>query len=169
MILPLKKQVCSLELSKRLNELGVRQDALWRWVVETGNTYIENKDSLFKIHNDHLLDIYSAFTVAELGEMLPKEIKVKDPTQKAEYNREYEFTLSISFWHKFEYWKTITNSPIEQHRKLSGPEFRIRYFTVDRNFNPDFGVDVSAETEADARAKMLIELIELGHVKVKEL
>lgn len=72
----LESQVCSLELSKRLKELGVKQKSLFYWIrVETENknidgfglTYIIN---IFKpIQN--FKEIYSAFTVSELGEILP--------------------------------------------------------------------------------------------------
>lgn len=62
----LEKQVCSLELAKRLMELGVRQDSLWWWVklnsegywrIQSGSNYIGQP-------------MISAFTVAELGGML---------------------------------------------------------------------------------------------------
>ena len=30
----LEQQVCNLELSKRLKELGAKQDSLWWWVID---------------------------------------------------------------------------------------------------------------------------------------
>lgn len=65
----IEKQVCSLELAKRLRELGVKQESHFFWVREF-------RDDLppFKIQNGRRVDStddYSAFTVAELGEMLP--------------------------------------------------------------------------------------------------
>ena len=63
----------SLELAKKMKELGFKQKSEWYWIVETGDAYIENENNLFGVHNDHLEDIYSAFTVAELGKMLPEK------------------------------------------------------------------------------------------------
>lgn len=109
----LEKQVVSLELAKKLEELGVKQESLFYWrrhkvkgmVIEYGR-------------ND--LDEYltAAFTVAELGEMLPDRTR----TDKRDG----------SSWVSCE--------------ELVKPEI--------------------ADTEADARAKMLIYLIENGLIKI---
>lgn len=64
----LEDQVCSLESAKRLKELGVRQDSYFYW--NGIMTDVENK-LVGIIKNDFSNDGYSAFTVAELGEMLP--------------------------------------------------------------------------------------------------
>jgi hypothetical protein len=60
----LDEQVCSLELAKKLKELGVKQDSLFWWV---------NGHGRFELY-DHPTDdeSISGFTVAELGAMLPK-------------------------------------------------------------------------------------------------
>ena len=109
----LKQQVCSLELAKQLKELGVKQESLFYWqeinskkpkLVQNRNTGNENSNDEAKW--------YSAFTVAELGEMLP-----------------------VGAW-------VIV--------KTDGAGFR---FTIPPNF-------IDEETEADARAKMLIYLLE---------
>ncbi|HET8839308.1 MAG TPA: hypothetical protein VFM82_09990 [Flavobacteriaceae bacterium] len=77
MDLKLRKQVCSFELSKKLEELGVKQDSFFYW------NYMEDKKSkpdLITHQSDLVLEDgfnvrnYSAFTVAELGELLLKEI-----------------------------------------------------------------------------------------------
>ena len=61
----LENQVCSLELSKRLKELGVKQDSLWG--------YLDHGDlNFYPVLNSELIYLkaeYSAFTVAELGEL----------------------------------------------------------------------------------------------------
>jgi hypothetical protein len=62
----LEKQICSLELAKKLKELGVKQDSLFWWVNGRGRMELHDK------HTDS--DSVSAFTVAELGEMLPVKI-----------------------------------------------------------------------------------------------
>jgi predicted amino acid racemase len=64
----LQSQVCTLEQAKKLNELGVKQDSLFYW--------IDRKDKSRVVYSGLIEDIeklttYSAFTVAELGVMLP--------------------------------------------------------------------------------------------------
>lgn len=65
----LERQVTSLDLSKKLKELGVKQESLHRWL------YVEAHDD-FELDNGREETGYSAFTVAELGEMLPRNIKI---------------------------------------------------------------------------------------------
>ena len=88
----LSKQVCSLELSKRLKELGIKQASLFCWYhpssMASGRKPTEDewKDDTWLLGSTlHLYEAVgkqghprswfmgcvSAFTVAELGEMLP--------------------------------------------------------------------------------------------------
>jgi len=61
----LKDQVTSLELSKKLKELGAEQKSLWYWDNHEG------LDQGFILTQEaETEEFYSAFTVAELGEML---------------------------------------------------------------------------------------------------
>lgn len=64
----LEQQVCSLELSKRLKELGVKQNSHFSWEELFGKPEYRLDVT---IHGEHRV---SAFTVAELGEMLPEDI-----------------------------------------------------------------------------------------------
>lgn len=65
-VVKLEDQVCSLELAKRLKALGVKQDSLWWW-KDVGDEYF-----LFShVYESKLPQDCSAFTVAELGELLP--------------------------------------------------------------------------------------------------
>ena len=73
----LKNQVTNLELSKKLKELGVKQESVWSWVVgDSKAPYLDDtKTALITIEIDKEDNrikpkLYSAFTVAELGEML---------------------------------------------------------------------------------------------------
>jgi hypothetical protein len=77
----LEQQVCSLDLAKRLKELGVKQSSFLYWFK-----YTEDRDCFLNVglptgayngsvHDHHAEnwrdgEIWSAFTVAELGEML---------------------------------------------------------------------------------------------------
>ena len=64
---------CDLKYSKRLKELGVKQESLWYWqVYKTGDIYLlPHKDVKGFIDKVDVCKYYSAFTVAELGEALP--------------------------------------------------------------------------------------------------
>lgn len=72
----LEDQVCSLELAKKLKVLGVKQDSHFVWFDMDGEMQIvetlpamppQKQDGGFN-------EWYSAFTCAELGEMLPQGI-----------------------------------------------------------------------------------------------
>jgi len=71
----LSDQVCNIELAKRLKELGVEQDSHFYWYTDGINTRVDTKTDYVRgvygygSKNDAM---YSAFTVAELGTMLPK-------------------------------------------------------------------------------------------------
>lgn len=68
----LEEQITSLELSKRLKELGVKQINWFYWVHEFGNWWLFNKENYEgKKKSSVRIWSYPAFTVAELGELLP--------------------------------------------------------------------------------------------------
>lgn len=85
----LEKQVVSLELSKKLKELGVKQKSLFEWSIEYKKKNGERSTQLmggvygikvfhdisWRVYDYSKRETYSAFTVAELGEMLPEESK----------------------------------------------------------------------------------------------
>lgn len=130
----IEDQVVSLELSKRLKEMGVKQDeCIFRW-------------KHWKLQNFHELqpgyagtdDLTAAFTVAELGEMLPGIIEVGLFKGQAKMVLVSGLTL--------------------------GNEWRVEY----RNEKLCPPIASVSETEADARAKMLIHLLEKGIVKPLE-
>jgi hypothetical protein len=69
----IENQVISLEIANKLKKLGVKQESLFYWVTTFTQpyhiSYTGGFDSeLLPDHNDYA----SAFTVAELGEMLPE-------------------------------------------------------------------------------------------------
>ena len=122
----LEDQACSLELAKKLKELGVKQGSLYYWFKtwwESGANGWHSKWEVLHCENDHFavkgeLERYPAYTVAELGEMLPLRHKSGQ-------------TLSL----------------------VPGERFACGC-TGDDEYKQ------FADTEADARAKMLIYLIE---------
>jgi hypothetical protein len=120
----LEQQVCSLDLAKRLKELGVKQGSLFYWVNMKRNGWEirtplgARKGIEFALSR---ISGISAFTVAELGEMLPKNSG----------NGEY-----ISRWNSNKRWECYMRN------------------------RPGCGFEQYADTEADARAQMLIYLLE---------
>jgi hypothetical protein len=68
----LEKQVCSLEFAKKLKELRVRQESIWFWARQpavSGDWTIHYYDNTRSERTK-----FAAFTVGELGDMLPKRI-----------------------------------------------------------------------------------------------
>ncbi len=104
-MIPLEKQCVSLELAKRLKELGVKQldNSLWAWAQVAK----KEKDALGRplwsyevVANNFQADIefIAAFTVAELGEMLPKGIrtwKIDDDLWTGDYGGAMGFVRSV--------------------------------------------------------------------------
>jgi hypothetical protein len=119
----LEQQVCSLELAKRLKELGIKQQSALYWVIckdkESELSQLEYTGQ--KSWLDGMFERASAFTVAELGEMLPAaQLRMIHRSPVGDC-----WTLPIH---------------AEAHASSRGTDH--------------------VETEADARAKMLIYLFE---------
>lgn len=144
MILTLEQQVCSVESAKRLKELGCRQESFFYWCdkqlhVKTAMGYSTLGCESPMCTPDVILDEeyyeyfekhpVSAYTVAELGEMLPKNL---------DGDKLRIFRFQNGAW---EIWYSTT-PPI----------------------NP-----IVEEIEAEARALMLIYLIEQGLIDAKTL
>lgn len=137
----LKHQVTSLEISQRLKELGVNQESLFWWNLWNG----QMDDFMYQIcygkpvkRADGVLpqDTCSAFTVAELGEMLPLGVR-------ANKNGKGSIRGTSYFYYQ--------------------EEENIGYSTYGYEGREDDlfeSLDVTVTTEADARGKMLIYLLE---------
>lgn len=131
----LEHQVSSLELSKKLKELGVKQKSLFYWENKWAGSSDEDagKDVIsYGNSGYHTMRLCSAFTVAELGEMLPDNIKHKGNS----------------------YWMKTNKSKLS-----SGEIYHVVYY---EDNHPIYGgiISFTADTEADARAKMLVYLLE---------
>lgn len=118
----LETQVCSLELAKRLKKLGVKQESLFYWDNHNYGWRIEYVGMACPIHNS--FGGGSAFTVAELGEMLE-----------------------------------LDEMEIRTEKGGSGDY----YLAMEAGGG---GVQFVADTEANARAKCLIYLLEQGIIKL---
>lgn len=149
----IEDQVCSLELSKKIKELKVKQDSLWYFIhFEAGWTLqsIKQVNNNLKAHRkmgDNMFainalsefwrdDCISAFTVAELGELLNKKLK-------------HNYYINGCF-----YLKSAESNvySIEFTQQLN--EGNLSRVTEDK-------------TEANARAKMLIYLIKNKQIEIK--
>lgn len=120
------QQVCNLELAEQLKELGVKQKSLFVWSVSSLTTMEPEITTLIYAASIHGKGIdCSAFTVAELGEMLPSDI--------------------------VSYTKLGMGYAWQVHLEMLDDDFPPKL--KEKNFQ-------SADNEADARAKMLIYLLE---------
>lgn len=71
----LESQVVSLELAKRLKELGVKQESYFYWTKRTDLKGVFSKQyGVYDGKEPHNEDEYAALTVGELGEMLPSYV-----------------------------------------------------------------------------------------------
>ena len=117
----LEDQVCSLELAKKLKELSVKQKSYFSWVNDKDYSWqVWNPTFASEYETDSTTEWLAAFTVSELGEMLPPYFCTVDAERK--------YKWSCEKW----------------SRGIIDAEVPTQY----------------ANTEADARAKTLIYLIE---------
>lgn len=121
----IEDQVCSLELAKKLHKLKVNQeDALYYWgKAGMMGWQLENRN--YANYRWKRAEIHAAFTVAELGEMLPRNL--------------YGFNPVVSL--------------------LPDGVYQCGYLDNERKETHVLNGWKQADTEADARAKMLIYLI----------
>lgn len=142
----LEDQVCSLELAKRLKYLGVKQESFFFWTEIEGKKFLNSAHGYtcqvskeFKGRISKENDT-SAFTVAELGDMLPTNIPDCPVTGK-----DYGCLKMLKAQEGF----------ILGYNKSTS-------ITASKEVFIPMATDLK---ETDARAKMLIHLIEKGIVK----
>jgi len=145
-MIEIDKQVCSLDLAKRLKKLGVKFRPVLFWdrpgIFLPGFSNEKEEDGYEvvlltrDVSKEEAEYIYAAYSVGELGEMLPEFIA----TYKAACRNENEK------------WRLLSHSGTDEY-----------------NLNIENISQFSASTEADCRAKVLIYLIENGYVRVEYL
>ena len=130
----IQDQVCTLEQAKKLKELGVEQKVLWQWKVNNVQSVVISTPMAFWI-DTYVPSVgnvfYAAFTVAELGVMLP-----------------------ISF----------ISFKVTAGKEFSCAKLKDNYPEIDFSFTSKFGTN-----EAEARAEMLIYLLENKLIKAEEV
>lgn len=146
----IEDQVVSLELAQKLKDLGVKQESCFIWKnisykKSLDGQVLERKWMLDYVCNrlplEEFKDLWvSAFTVAELGKML--NIKIPNGSKLGD---SYYQSLSIECSFK-SVWLN-------------------HYYESGFSTNESIVFRCDDENEADARAKLLIILIEMGLVK----
>ncbi len=139
----LESQVINLEVAKRLKELGVKQESVFVWMQEKPIRASNAPDWRVRLASGwnlpNVFDYVYAFTVAELGEMLPEYI-LGDEGMK----------FDLTYWKDSELWQ-VSYWWDEDSRRSSGMKIET---TMDGN-------------EANARGKMLIYLLENSLITLK--
>ena len=137
-------QVCSLELAKQLYAVGVPQDSVWLWCQEPDalwHLYIEQSRSR------NIVEWYSAFTVAELGRMLPQSLDWELTQDPADKGKRFDLVIenprsSCDGWRvAYHWWNLATLKPAS------------------------VALEGWSQTEADCRAWMVIQLQARGLLK----
>jgi hypothetical protein len=128
----LEQQVCGMKLAKRLEELGVKQESYFQW-----RYFGDNREGEIWLVQPSKEDYryptaVSAFTVAELGEMLPRNVRKGDTFH------------APTIW----FGEQAT------------------YIEYDDRESSKVPLSPIAGNEADARAEMLIYLIENNLIKL---
>lgn len=142
----LSKQVCSLRLARKLRELGVKQESLFYWYRLAGfaaQPQMKGHQTVSKEFGEAIAEC-SAYTVAELGEMLPWKSKKMGTVNNAEL--------------------VFTKLQNSERKTL----WNVAYWDEDKDLYPGMVVRIeNYDNEADARAQMLIYLLE-NNLLVKE-
>jgi hypothetical protein len=136
----LEQQVVSLELAKKLKELGFKQDSTFYWSRIDGS-YVQllaERECQYELTENDGVERYSAFTATELGALLPDELWDEEDDG----------------------WDNLCTYPNGSHWCCA---YR-RYYGDDGTWSTTY-VE-KANTEAAARAKMLVYLIDSGLVDV---
>lgn len=142
----LENQVCSLALARKLKKLGVKQEGLYYYSI-IGCLHCKSPYTLPQLLTRENNKNCSAFTVAELGRMLPK----------------YLMGMWIKDWYMDSY-KTKHNKDKHTVLELTCHKDYIGYNAVNEWCPTKIQV-FNEKTEANARAKMLIYLLENKLIK----
>lgn len=151
----IEQQACTLEQAKRLKELGIIQDSVSWWKCND-----EQEVVICGCHKEmnerhfYFNTWYSAFTVAELGVMMPEYIH---PFENEEYYRLMT-------------WKMCSDNR-NQNEKF-GIRYRSKFGIKDfPTFHSEHGssYQLQGQTEAEARAAMLIYLLENNLITAEEV
>jgi len=167
----LENQITNFKLSKRLKELGIRQSSLWYWLkgCDKRIDLVSGLTSLLKPRTDIFVAslnpndcgciYYSAFTSAELGERLPVFVECKNNITreliiiKGSGNNNNKYILCYTHILCIPYFMDAEINEVDFAPHGAAEE---DWKSFDNNF-------------ANAIAKMVIWLIENGHICVNDV
>ena len=73
MVMSIEEQVCSVKSGRKINRLGVKKEGVWWW---NWSAYLKKyKVCTGSFPRDYWIRVCPAYTVAELGEMLPHDME----------------------------------------------------------------------------------------------
>jgi hypothetical protein len=154
----IKDQCCSLELAKKLKNLGVRQESYFYWCLskKEGNGGLPVFYQLADINRLEKScfwpeDKISAFTSSELGDMLPCTINVMDG---ADFKIFQYIEWKITEKYLINYYSLFP----EISNEIPSANIKVKYHLMENH--------IFESNEANARAKMLIFLIENKLIEV---
>jgi hypothetical protein len=147
----IEEQVCGLDLATKLKDLGVKQESLCYWVEpvhsETKTPFVQVEYPTGYTARPH---IAAAFNVAELGELLPATVIGRMPFTNL-VGELFRLTISHNVLPDVSRWFV---------------QYRMNIIRNEGTLVEDFGEYFVEESEADARAKMLVYLIEQNLVNL---
>lgn len=140
----LEDQVCAVQYCRRLNELGVKKNAVYSWANDFKRGFLLTSTTMAHINQKRSKNLqmhyefHAAFTVAELGQFIPSLLIAQSATQ--------------------------IDRPIIMQKTHEN-----MFCIYIKNENGSIWEFFNDSSEANARAKMLIYLIEQGIVDVSKL
>lgn len=157
----LEEQVVSLELAKKMKELGFEQESFAYWVVDmNGKKKIWFEDQIVNHEYDGL---FSAYTVSELGEILPEGIVIKQ-----QYFR-LMCDVDNNKRHYINYIPYVNGNIPENNADMS--VFEEYEKSIHGIWTDNFGIEGlhigGSKNEANARAKCLLYLAENNLLEAK--
>jgi hypothetical protein len=154
-------KVCSLELSRRLQELGFKQESIFYWGEILTGRHAETEFNIFyysiPVHN--IITEYSSFTASELLKILPHRVTLPEG---GPYNS-FRLRMEKGVW-----VQDLQNST---HANIRTSEFYSVNYYCDTTSQemcwmfPCLTKNISDENLANALAEMLIYLCEEGLIK----
>ena len=142
----IEDQVCSLEHSQRLKELGIKQESLFYWLLfQDWNVHLNGKYT-----QDYYRDCVSTFTSSDFLDLLPHKVDTKEnePFNFFRFNMEKSFIVDLE---KLNMTYIYIVNYICDSTEAGGENAWLRRALVKNMYD---------KNPADALAKMLIFLIE---------
>jgi hypothetical protein len=143
----IEQQVISIEIAKKLKSLGVRQDSVYYWLYIPEKEIFDSNINRRRVRKESykLLpwiknkavhnEVWAAFNVAELGEMLPAGAPIPHNTRFGKWFKSSELVIK----------KLPQNC--DWHAQFVNPNTGVK------------SVGFTADTEADARGELLLFLL----------